>query len=107
MSASISQRYTITNEDGSKQVYTDVLSRDGKTVRTYRSDGTLFSKKEFNSKGQYVITRYNVSGTKEEYHAVGGAPDERTSYLLGRRTPAPKKTFLMPFCHRLTKIRGE
>ena len=101
----ITQKYTVIvlGKEGLpvKQIYTDKLSEDGKSIHTYRPDGTLCLKKEFDKKGEYTITKYDSAGEKVEYHVRGGKPDERTERLfrLGevakKEKPAPSKFLMM------------
>ena len=102
MATLISQKYTITDhKDGAKETYIDILSENGRMVRTYRPDGTLYFQKEFNARGQYTVTRFDASGIKEEYHTVGGLPDQRTCSLFHQGRHLRKKA------NSLQKTRGE
>jgi len=105
----LTQRYSVVvhgeGDQLEQQTYTDILSSDGKTICTYRPNGTLCLRKEFNQKGQYVITRYDFKGEKEEYRVIGGDPDKRTADLFH------KGTLTVPFGRHHTqtiqKQRGE
>ena len=98
----MSQKYTITDhQDGTKKTYIEILSENGRMVRTYRPDGTLYFQKEFNSRGQYTVTRFDNSGIKEEYHTIGGLPDQRTCCLFHQGRHLRKKI------RHLQKTRGE
>ena len=113
--ALITQKYVVlVHKEGDKsvrQVYTDKLSADGKTIYTYRPDRTLCMKKEFNTKGQYVVTRYDSSGEKEEYHVIGGKPDQRAADLFYQGKLIKREAPSVPFYRRLKqinqKVRGE
>ena len=110
MSELLSQKYPVVvrgeGDQFVEQIYTDKLSEDGKTIHTYRPDGTLCLKKEFNSRGQYVFTRYDSSGQKEEYRVIGGSPDQRTSYLFQKGKKAKKQLISIPFKRR-SKIKNQ